>query len=265
MQARLEILDCIQNQKQRYEELNERYTTLTPRQKLAAAFRLCALKGWDNWTYTHISVRYDEYSFLMNPFGVLFQHIKPQDLVQIGFDADPIPFFGHVNPTGLLLHRAIYQKRPDINAIFHLHTTHGVAVSAMKEGLLPISQFALHFYDKVSTHSYDSLILDENQQCKMIANDLGDNFVMLLQNHGTLTAGTTIEEAFYHTHHFEEACKVQCLALATANRDMLDKHLIIPSKNLCHYARDELLSFEKERGKRDWLAAMRLLPDEFFE
>jgi ribulose-5-phosphate 4-epimerase/fuculose-1-phosphate aldolase len=226
------------------------------RKQLATAFQICAIKGWDNWTYTHISARLPGSSvFLINPFELLYQAVTPKNLIAVDMTKPLGDYFKIVNPTGLHLHSAIYKKRPDINAIFHLHTANGVAVSTMKCGLLPISQYALHFYKSIATHRYDSLVLDETQQAEKLANDLGKYFAMILENHGTLTTGQTLEEAFFFTHHLEEACKVQCLASRP-----LDE-LILLNDDICKTAHADLMNFEKSRGMRDWKAAKALLPE----
>ncbi|MES2608060.1 MAG: class II aldolase/adducin family protein [Pseudomonadota bacterium] len=225
--------------------------------KLATAYQLCALKGWDNWTYTHISARLPgQQSFLINQFDTLYKDVTPQSLALVDMTQPAENYFDTLNPTGVYMHSAIYNARPDINAIFHLHTPHGVAVSAMECGLLPISQFALHFYNRVSTHPYDSLVLDEKTQTEHLARDLGDNYTMLLQNHGTVTTGATIEEAFFFTHHLEEACRVQCLTLSC------NTPYIQPSAEMCKKTADDLLGFEKKLGMRDWKAAQNLMPQE---
>jgi ribulose-5-phosphate 4-epimerase/fuculose-1-phosphate aldolase len=222
--------------------------------KLATAYRLCALKGWDNWTYTHISARLPgQQTFLMNQFDTLYKDVTPESLAVVDMTLPSESYFDTLNPTGVYMHSAIYKARPDINAIFHLHTPHGVAVSAMECGLLPLSQFALHFYNRVSVHPYDSLVLDEKTQTDQLARDLGDNYTMLLQNHGTVTSGTTIEEAFFFTHHLEEACRVQCLILSC------NTPYSLPSADVCQKACDDLLGFEKHRGTRDWIAAQSLV------
>ncbi len=116
------------------------------RLKLAIAYQLCALKGWDNWTYTHISARLPgASSFVMNPFDLLFKDITPWALVDVDMTKPAESYFDTLNPTGVLLHSSIYATRPDINAIFHLHTPYGVAVSTMEVGLLPISQICPSF------------------------------------------------------------------------------------------------------------------------
>lgn len=232
----------------------------TLRQKLALTYHLVALKGWDNWTYTHISCRNeDNTGFYLNPFKSLFKDVKSSDLVEVLFSNPCEQYFDQANPTGVLLHSAIYQSRKDVNSVFHLHTTSGVTVSTLRCGLLPISQFALHFYNAVSYHSYNSLVLDEKQQCQNIAKDLSNNYAMFLENHGTLTVGATIEEAFFFTHHLEEACKVQCLAMSCQTP------LIYPSQDICKQAYIDLMTFEEKRGSRDWNAALSLIPQENFE
>lgn len=154
------------------------------------------------------------------------------------------------NRTGYIIHGSIYKAREDINAIFHLHTHAGVAVSAMKGGLLPISQFALHLYDRVSYHKYDSLALHTEQGSTLIR-DLGQNYVAFLENHGTLVGGRTLEEAMFYSHHLEQACKVQVMLSGA-----LDK-LIIPNDTICKKANSDLLGFEKNLGVRDWAALIR--------
>lgn len=232
----------------------------TLRQKLALTYHLVALKGWDNWTYTHISCRNeDNTGFYINPFNSLFKDIKSSDLIEVLFTNLCEQYFGPANPTGVLLHNALYQANKNIQSIFHLHTTYGVAVASMKCGLLPISQFALHFYNAVSYYKYDSLVLDEKIQCQNIARDLETHNAMFLENHGTLTVGSTIEEAFFFTHHLEEACKVQCVAMSCQTP------LIYPSQAICEQAYQDLMNFEEQRGLRDWNAALGLIPKENFD
>lgn len=154
------------------------------------------------------------------------------------------------NPTGVAVHSSIYKARNDINAVIHLHTNHSIAVSAMKFGLLPISQHALHFYEKVAYHKYDSLFLNEEDQMKKMIYDLNSKNVMLLNNHGFITCGKTMEEALFYAYHLEKACIIQILTLSSC--DFVD--LITPDSKTCKKACDELLSFEKNLGERDWKA-----------
>lgn len=156
------------------------------------------------------------------------------------------------NATGFQTHGAIYAARADINAIFHLHTPYMVAVSAIEKGLIPISQWALHFYKKIAYHNYDSLVLNSSQGNRLVKDISGKN-IMLLRNHGSILCGKTIHEAMFYTHHLELACKCQCLTLAMGEK------LSTPNEKTCTQAVKDLLSFEKDLGKRDWVAWLSLL------
>lgn len=221
---------------------------------LTIAYQTLASMKLDNLTYTHLSARLPgEDSFYIYPFGLLYSEVTPTSLLHVSLSGDALEGEKEgYNPTGYALHSAIYRNRPDINAIFHLHTTAGVAVSAMECGLLPISQFALHFYNRVSYQDYDSLVLDPNKQEEILKTIMGkNNKTIMLRNHGTVTCGSTIQEAFFYTHHLEEACKVQCLALNS------NQKLIMPDPIICEKSCEQLLSFEKSLGERDWKAISR--------
>src|SRR5690606_25030882 len=156
------------------------------------------------------------------------------------------------NQTGYIIHGSIYKNRPEINAIFHLHTTAGVAVSSMECGLLPISQFSLHFYNRLASYPYDSLALDAATQGQDLALALGDKKAMILANHGTLTCGETVHEAFLYMHFLEQACKVQCQALNGYTQPK------IPAPEICERAAQDMRNFEPNFGIRDWTALLRL-------
>lgn len=220
------------------------------KEDLALSYRIIAYLGFDDHTYTHLSSRPEgaDYFYIL-PFGELFEEVRAENLLKVSFLGEILEGKEYqYNRTGYIIHSSIYQKRDDITAVFHNHTPTNVAVSVMKEGLLPISQWALHFYDRISYHNYDSLALDYSAK---LHEDLGDNFTMLLRNHGSITCGRTIWEAMFYTYHLEKACEAQILACST-NRD-----LIIPSKEICEKAVSDLLSFEKDLGLRDWLAWKR--------
>jgi len=226
------------------------------RRKLSICYRALAQQKMDDLTYTHLSARSSKRdSFFIYPFGMLFSEVSENSLLEVSLDGNIISGKEQqYNKTGYIIHGNIYKNRPDINSIFHLHTTAGIAVSAMKFGLLPISQFALHFYNRLSYHEYNSLALDTHAHGSDIVKDLGKNKVMLLRNHGTITSGTTIEEAMFFTHHLEQACKVQIQALAAGY-----ENLIFPDKKICEKAVSDLLSFEKNLGERDFNALERNL------
>lgn len=224
------------------------------KENLASAYQILAILGLDDHTYTHLSARPPEADYYyIYPFGLRFEEVNSSNLLKISLDGKVLEGSEHsYNKTGYVTHGNIYRARGDINAIFHLHTHATIAVSSMCNGLLPISQWALHFYERVSYHEYDSLVLDDNQSYKML-NDLGRNYVMLMRNHGILTCGKTIHEAMFYTYHLEQACKTQCLALSS------NQELVFPSSEVCKKSVQDLLNFEKDLGKRDWIAWQNLL------
>ncbi|WP_341764129.1 class II aldolase/adducin family protein [Candidatus Tisiphia endosymbiont of Beris chalybata] len=228
--------------------------TLEIKSNLAAAYQILALLALDDHTYTHLSARPAGGDFYyIYPFGLRFEEVTKDNLLKVSLDGKVLEGSEYsYNETGYILHGSIYTKREDINSVFHLHTPATVSVSAMRCGLLPISQWALHFYERLSYHQYDSLLLSGKQGDKIIE-DLGQNYVMFLHNHGILTSGRTIHEAMFYTYHLEQACKTQLLALST------NQELIVPSTEICRKSVQDLLSFEKDLGKRDWLAWLNLL------
>ncbi|MES2215482.1 MAG: class II aldolase/adducin family protein [Pseudomonadota bacterium] len=222
---------------------------------LAAAYRIISHLGLDDHTYTHLSSRSEEKdSYYIYPFGLLFSEVAPKNLLKVSLDGKILEGAEYqYNKTGYVIHSLIYSKRSDINSVFHLHTPASVAVSAMRAGLLPISQWALHFYGKISYHEYNSLALDLESHEERLVKDLGKNYTMLMRNHGSITSGRTIQEAMFYTHHLEQACKAQCLAYG------MGQELVIPPPEVCEKAVKDLLGFEENLGMRDWLAWIRLL------
>ena len=222
------------------------------RQNLAAAYRICAEFGMDDLTYTHISARIEDVFFIC-PFGMLFSDITASALLKVSLEGKILSGKElQYNKTGYVIHSNIYKARADISAIFHLHTIAGVAVSAMKEGLLPISQFALHLYEQIAYYNYNSLELDMDNIG--LVNALGNKKTMILRNHGTITCGLTIHEAFFYTYHLEQACKVQCKALAAGKNNLL-----LPGHSICKKSNKDLLNFEQDLGYRDWQALIKML------
>lgn len=224
------------------------------KKNLVYAYQILSYLQLDDHTYTHLSVRSeDQESFYIYPFGMRFNEVSVSSLMKVSLDGNVIDGKEYqYNKTGYIIHGSIYKVREDVQAIFHLHTPSIVAVSSMKEGLLPISQWALHFYNKISYYDYNSLALD-NAEGKELVTNLRENFVMLMRNHGSITCGKTIQEAMFYTYHLEQACKTQCLALA------MNKELSIPDEKICSKAVKNLLSFENNLGERDWNAWIRLL------
>jgi ribulose-5-phosphate 4-epimerase/fuculose-1-phosphate aldolase len=183
---------------------------------LAAAYRLVALYGWDDLIFTHISARVpdSEHHFLLNPYGMMFDEVTASSLVKVDLAGDKVtesPYF--VNPAGFTIHSAVHAAREDALVVMHLHTDYGIAVSAQKDGLLPISQQAMLALASLAYHDYEGLALNEDEKPRLVT-DLGDRTSMILRNHGLLTVGRTAADAFLAMFLLERACKIQILAQA---------------------------------------------------
>lgn len=188
---------------------------------LAAAYRLIALYGWDDLIFTHVSARIpgDEHHFLINPYGMMFEEITASSLVRIDQDGNKInPDDFDINPAGFTIHSAIHAVREDAACVMHTHTTAGVAVSAQKDGLLPLSQQSLFPLSNLAYHDYEGVALREDEKARL-QKDLGSNSFMILRNHGLLTTGTSIADAFLGMYILQRACEVQIQALS-GNREM---------------------------------------------
>jgi ribulose-5-phosphate 4-epimerase/fuculose-1-phosphate aldolase len=185
---------------------------------LAALYRLADRYGMSDLIYTHISARVPgTHDFLINPFGVLFQHMTASALVRIdmhGQIVDPdLRSRVRVNAAGFNIHSAVHMARPDVACVIHSHTTAGMAISAQRGGLLPITQHAMMFHDGLAFHDYESFATKEDERTR-IAADLGSKDVMVLRNHGMLVCGRSIAEAFHSAYHLERACQAQLMATA---------------------------------------------------
>src|SRR5437868_2756780 len=181
---------------------------------LAAAYRLVALYGWDDLIFTHISARVPgaDHHFLLNPYGMMFDEVTASSLVKVDLDGKKVldsPYF--INPAGFTIHSAVHAAREDALCVMHLHTDYGIAVSAQKSGLLPISQQAMFALSSLAYHDYEGLALDEEEQPRLVA-DLGDKKFMILRNHGLLRIGRKAAEAFLGMFLLERACEIQILA-----------------------------------------------------
>src|SRR5271166_6569319 len=178
---------------------------------LAATYRLVALYGWDDLIFTHISARIPgpEHQFLINPYGMMFEEITASSLVKVGMDGNPIGHSAYsVNPAGFTIHSAVHEVREDAGCVMHLHTPDGTAVATSKEGLLPLNQTAQPVLPDLAYHDYEGVALDHDERPRL-QKDLGTKNIMLLRNHGTLTAGKTCAEAFLRMYFLERACTMQ--------------------------------------------------------
>lgn len=184
------------------------------RTDLAACYRLVAHYGWDDLVFTHITARVPgpEHHFLINPYGMMFEEISASSLVKIDLSGNKVlPSPHEINPAGFTIHSAIHAAREDAQCVIHLHTDCGVAVSAQRDGLLPISQISLFPLSSLGYHDYEGVALRDDEKPRLVA-DLGDRSVMILRNHGTLAVGPTVADAFLQIYALERACRAQILA-----------------------------------------------------
>ncbi|MFY7870952.1 MAG: class II aldolase/adducin family protein [Limnohabitans sp.] len=187
---------------------------------LAACYRLVALYGWSDLVFTHISAKLPasvtggEDQFLINPYGLMFDEITASSLVKVDMqcnkvDESPYP----VNPAGFVIHSAVHAVRPDAGCVLHTHTRAGVAVSAQKHGVLPISQQSTFVLASLAYHDYEGVAIRDDEKARLQA-DLGAASFLMLRNHGLLTVGKTIADAFLSMYTFENTCRIQVDALA---------------------------------------------------
>lgn len=248
---------------QQYSRNAAKKITITPlsdsvrevKTKLAQAFHLFARLGMDDLSYAHLSARHPENPewLYINPLGPLFEEITPETLLLIDQEGQLVePTSKIYNNTGYFIHAQVYKERPDVACVMHLHTPPCVAVSAVEEGLLPLSQFSMHFYERLGYHSYGGLALNEDEAQEMTRN-LGSHPALLLRNHGSLTVGTSIHEAFFYSYYLHKACETQWKILS------MGRTVTMPDPQICRVARDQMRAFEPDIGLRDWTALTRLL------
>ena len=184
------------------------------RVELAACYRLIALYGWDDLVFTHISARLPgpDHHFLINRYGMMFDEITASSLVKVDAAGSPLASdAGPVNPAGFVIHSAIHEAREDVGCVLHTHTPAGVALSARREGLLPISQQATIVLTSLGYHDYEGIAVRDEEKQRLQA-DLATNKYLILRNHGLLTVGASVAEAFLHMFTLERACQIQLLA-----------------------------------------------------
>ncbi len=188
------------------------------RRDLAALYRLCAHHRWTDWIFTHISARVPgpEPHFLLNRYGVMHHEMRASDLVKIDTDGTVLELeedaeTGRVNAAGFTIHSAVHMAREDVACVVHTHTAAGIAVSAQRDGLLPISQHAMRFWGRIAYHDYEGVALDEDERVRLVR-DLGTHDAMILRNHGLLVCGHTAAEAYDNLYYLERACSAQIAA-----------------------------------------------------
>lgn len=198
------------------------------RKELSDAYHLSVQYGWDDLIYGHISVRLpnEPDCYLINPFGLLFDELTPENLLKVRVDGTIIGNnkFNY-NPAGENIHHTVYQNRPDVNSVVHFHSTNGVVLSSLKDGLLPISQNACHFYNQIAYHEYEGIAIEQAEQ-KTLVEDLGHKDIMILRNHGFLTAGRNLQDAFCTMYTLEKTAEIQMAILSSGQKfDILSKEI----------------------------------------
>jgi ribulose-5-phosphate 4-epimerase/fuculose-1-phosphate aldolase len=228
------------------------------RVQLAAAYRLTAKFGLTDLIYTHISTRvpgrHDR--FLINPHGWFFDEITASSLVRI--DTDGVPAGDNrfeVNAAGFTIHSALHRARADIECVVHLHTDAGMAVAALECGLLPLNQISMQFYNRVAYHDYEGISLDLDERERIIRS-IGDRHYLILRNHGLLTVGRSVAEAFTRMFYLNRACEIQVRTLSMGQK------VVLPAPEVCKHAarqHDNYAYLDTVHLDREWTALLRLI------
>ena len=224
---------------------------------LAAAYQLAAIFKWTDLIYTHFSARVPgAEDFLVNPYGLMFDEITASNLVKVspgGKVLDDPSGMGY-NEAGFVIHGCMHEARPEINCVIHTHTRAGVAVSAMKCGLLPISQQAMMVQQQVTYHDYEGIALEMNERARM-AKDVGKTSkAMILRNHGLLTLGERVREAFELMYYLDCACQIQIDACSGGMENVLEM-----SKQAANMATKQFQREGRPANDKDWPALLRML------
>ena len=224
---------------------------------LAACYRLLAHYKMTDLIYTHATVRVpgEPARFLINPYGWRWEEITASSLVKIDVDGAKIDDSPHrVNPAGFTIHSAVHLARHDAACVIHTHTRAGMAVAATKDGLLPISQIALQYYGRIGVHDYEGIALDLDERQRIIR-DLGGSCGLILRNHGLLTVGRSVAEAFSLMFYLNLACEVQVATLS------MGAELVIPPKEVCEKVGKQYVQTAFDDGdlELEWAAHLRML------
>lgn len=223
---------------------------------LAAAYRLVDHYGWTDLIFTHLSARVPgpEHHFLINPYGMMFDEVTASNLVKIDLDGNIVMHTGYdVNPAGFCIHSAIHMSRENARAVMHVHTDDGVAVSAMADGLLPITQTAMVIHDEIAYHEYEGVALDLGERERLVR-DIGDKKLMILRNHGTLAVGESVSDCFLMLYTLERACSMQVRAMASGSFHQPSAQSVATSRQ-----QGKMLMAGGELDKLAWPALMRML------
>jgi ribulose-5-phosphate 4-epimerase/fuculose-1-phosphate aldolase len=229
------------------------------RVQLAACYRAFVHYGWTDSIFTHLSARVpgEANCYLINPYGLLFHEIRASNLIKVDFDGNVVDGDYPYNEAGHAIHTAMLKARPDVNVALHSHTRAGMAVSCMDCGLLPLTQQANEIRDLLCYHDY-GIARSESAECDRLAEDIADKWIMIMRNHGLLTLGRSVAEAFYYLYTVENACKVQVDVLSC------QKGYVTPAPAVV----DELAQDGRQRAGESgdhvamaWSAVLRLLDE----
>jgi len=224
------------------------------RTDLAAAYHLADLFGWSDIIWNHITAKTskNKNTFLINKFGLRYDEITASNLLEIDLEGNIINGEGDINYTGFVIHGSIHNDKKNIHCVMHTHSRAGLAISCLKKGLEPIIQDAAVFHNRLSYHDWEGMSTNVDE-CKRLSKNLSNNKAMILRNHGLLTCGESVSEAFILMYYLERACKNQIDAYSTG------LELNIPSSNLLEYAAGQYEDPMFVIGKHEWPALIRLL------
>jgi len=230
------------------------------RTDLAAAYRLVDMFGWTDLLGTHLSARVpgEEDQFLINPYGLLFEEMTASSLVKVDEEGNVLlPTHYDVNPAGFVIHSAVHMALPEVTCVMHTHTSAGVGVATQKQGLLPLTQHALTVIASTGYHDYEGIATDLDER-KRLVRDLGGNRVLILRNHGLLTVGASVGEAFVWMYRAERACRMQ-LAFQQSGAEAMKIPLEVQRTTI---ERNRLANSAKGHrpiGVKEWPALLRKL------
>jgi ribulose-5-phosphate 4-epimerase/fuculose-1-phosphate aldolase len=217
------------------------------REDLACAYRLFAHFGMTDLVYTHLSIRVpgEGHRFLVNPYGLMFEEITASSLVLVDAEGQPAQETSWpVNPAGFVIHSALHLGSERAQCVMHTHTLAGMTVAATECGLLPLNQMSMEFTGRVAIHDYEGIAADDNlDERERLVRDMGDKPCLILRNHGLLTIGRTVAEAFYWMYYLEQSCRIQVAAQATGAR------LAIPPAQMVARVREQA----KDSPVKGWL------------
>ena len=237
---------------------NARYSEIEWRRRvdLAACYRLADMFGFSDVIWNHITAKVPGTAhFLINRFGLRYDEVTASNLVTVDLDGNVIDAGSagtgeDVNVTGFVIHSAIHAVRPDVHCVMHSHSSAGMAVAALKEGLVPMGIDGMAFHNRVAYHDFEGMSVDTDERARL-AKNLGDRKAMILRNHGLLTCGETVGEAFMKMYYLERACGIQMQVLGSG------REIELPSPEICERTAQQSQQFE--HGKYEWPALLRLL------